>query len=128
MQGRWQKTHTISKPLRVGFVPLCDCAPLVMAQELELFEKHGLRVHLSREAGWATIRDKIIYGELDAAHALAPMVFAANLGLGSVRAECLTSFVLTLEGNAITVARSLSGGAAWDETNDATIQNTEARP
>jgi hypothetical protein len=54
------------KTLRVGFVPLTDCAPLVMAQELGLFERHGVPVHLSREIGWATIRDKIIYGELDA--------------------------------------------------------------
>ena len=35
--------------LRVGFVPLTDCAPLVMAQELGLFKKFGLRVELSRE-------------------------------------------------------------------------------
>src|SRR5581483_7813789 len=75
--------------LRVGYVPLCDCAPLVMAQELGLFEKYGLHVHLSREAGWATVRDKIIYGELDAAHALAPMVIAATLGLGSAACECV---------------------------------------
>ena len=96
-----------AKPLRLGFVPLCDCAPLVMAQELGLFEKHGLRVHLSREVGWATVRDKIIYRELDAAHALAPMVFAASLGLGSVQAECVTGLVLSLNGDAITLAESL---------------------
>ncbi len=51
--------------VRLGFVPLTDCAPLVMAQELGLFKKYGLRVALSRELGWATIRDKVIHGELD---------------------------------------------------------------
>src|SRR6266566_78546 len=80
-----------------------------MAQELGLFEKHGLKVHLSREPGWATVRDKIIYRELDAAHALAPMVFAASLGLGSVQTDCVSGLVLSLNGNAITLARSL-----WD--------------
>jgi ABC-type nitrate/sulfonate/bicarbonate transport system substrate-binding protein len=110
MQERWTKSHTASKPLRVGFVPLCDCAPLVMAQELQLFEKYGLRVHLSREAGWATIRDKIIHRGLDAAHALAPMVFAASFGLGSIPAECVTGLVLGQGGNAITLT-----AAPWSE-------------
>jgi ABC-type nitrate/sulfonate/bicarbonate transport system substrate-binding protein len=94
-------------PLRVGFVPLTDCAPLVMAQELGLYEKYGLRVELSRELGWATIRDKIIYGELTAAHALAAMPVAAMLGLGSVQCDCCTALVLNLHGNAITLSNDL---------------------
>src|SRR6476469_7881090 len=56
-------------PLRLGFVPLIDCAPLVMAHELGLFSKYGLNVTLQRQLGWATVRDKLIHGELDAAHA-----------------------------------------------------------
>ena len=59
-----------SKLLRLGFVPLIDCAPLVMAQELGLFAKYDLNVELQRQPGWATIRDKILYGDLEAAHAL----------------------------------------------------------
>ena len=94
-------------PLRVGFVPLLDCAPLVMAQELGLFWKHGLRVKLERELGWATVRDKIIYGELDAAHALAAMPVSATLGLGSIPCDCLTALVMNLHGNAITLANDL---------------------
>ena len=94
-------------PLRVGFVPLTDCAPLVMAQELGLFRKFGLRVTLERELGWATVRDKIIYGELDAAHALAAMPVAATLGLGSIPCACLTGLVLNLNGNAITLSNDL---------------------
>lgn len=93
--------------LRVGFVPLTDCAPLVMARELGLFRKYGLRVALGRELGWATIRDKVIHRELDAAHALAPMPVAATLGLGSVRCECCTALVLNLHGNAITLSNDL---------------------
>ena len=96
-----------TKPLRVGFVPLTDCAPLVMAQELGLFAKYGLSVTLSRELGWTTVRDKIIYGELDAAHALAAMPFAATLGLGSKKCDCLAGLVLNLNGNAITLSRDL---------------------
>lgn len=93
--------------LRLGFVPLTDCAPLVMAQELGLFQKYGLQVALSRELGWATIRDKVIHGELEAAHAVAGMPVAATLGLNSVACDCLTALVLNLNGNAITLSQDL---------------------
>jgi ABC-type nitrate/sulfonate/bicarbonate transport system substrate-binding protein len=82
-----------------------------MAKELGLFEDHGLKVELSREVGWATIRDKIFFGELDAAHALAPMVFAARLGLKRPPTECVAALVLNLHGNAITLSRSLADAA-----------------
>lgn len=93
--------------LRIGFVPLNDCAPIVMACEKGFFAAHGLRVSLHRELGWATIRDKIIYRELDAAHALAAMPLSATLGIGSAPADCLTSIVLNLNGNAITLSEAL---------------------
>ena len=99
--------NLVREHLRLGFVPLTDCAPLVMAAELGLFKKYGLKVELSRELGWATIRDKIIYRELDAAHALAAMPVAATLGLGSIACECLTALVLNLNGNAITFSNDL---------------------
>lgn len=98
---------TSNRVLRLGFVPLTDCAPLVLAQELGLFKKYDLRVALSRELGWATIRDKMIHGELDAAHAVAGMPVAATLGLNSVPCECLTALVLNLHGNAITLSADL---------------------
>ena len=78
-----------------------------MAHELGLFRKFGLNVSLSRELGWATIRDKIIYGELDAAHAVAGLPFAVSLGLGSIQCECVTGLVLCLQGNAITLSQDL---------------------
>lgn len=93
--------------IRIGFVPLCDCAPVVMASELGLFAARGLRVQLSREVGWATIRDKIVLRELEAAHAPAAMVLAISLGIGSFKVPCLTGLVLNLHGNAITLSNRL---------------------
>src|SRR5689334_12307837 len=78
-----------------------------MAHELGLFRKFGLNVALSRELGWATIRDKVIHGELKAAHAVAAMPLAATLGLGSITCDCLTALVLNLHGNAITLSNDL---------------------
>ncbi len=102
-----KKTQPPRRALRLGFVALSDCAPLVMAAELGLFSKYGITVELQREVGWATVRDKIIYGELEAAHAPAGLVVAASCGLGSVQTECLTGLVLNLHGNAITLSREL---------------------
>ena len=98
------------EPIRIGFVGLTDCAPLVMARELGLFERNGLDVELSRELGWATVRAKITHGELDAAHAPAGLLLATAAGLGGVSAECLTGVVLNLHGNAITLSQRL-----WNE-------------
>ena len=94
-------------PLRVGFLALTDAAPLVAAQELGLFARHGLAVRLSREVGWATIRDKIIFGELDAAHALAPMLWSTQLGLDCVATDVCTGLILNLHGNALTLSQRL---------------------
>lgn len=94
-------------PLRIGYVPLVDCAPIIAAQELGLFAKHGLNVVLSREIGWATIKEKIFYGEIDAAHAPAGMAFAMKLGIQCQPCDVLTSFILNLNGNAITLSSTL---------------------
>src|SRR5688572_7265607 len=84
-----------SRTLRVGYLALTDAAPFLVAQELRLFAQHGLQVELRREIGWATIREKIVYGELDAAHAPAPMLWATQLGLGCSACEVLTGHVLS---------------------------------
>jgi ABC-type nitrate/sulfonate/bicarbonate transport system substrate-binding protein len=78
-----------------------------MAQELGLFRNFGIEVTLSREVGWATIRDKIIYGELEAAQAPAGMLVAISSGVGAVRCACVTGLVLNLHGNAITLSEKL---------------------
>ena len=96
-----------SRPLRVGFIALTDASPFVVAQEKGLFSKHGVDVELCREVGWATIREKIIYGELDAAHAPAPMLWSTRLGLDSVACPVFSAFVLNLNGNALTLSEQL---------------------
>lgn len=100
---------TAPRPLRLGFIALTDAAPLVMAHELGCFRRRGLAVELRREVGWATIRDKVVFGELDAAHAPAPLLWAARLGLGCAPAAVCAPLVLNLHGNAITLSARL-----WD--------------
>ena len=96
--------------MRIGYLAVSDCAPLVYASESGLFEKYGLEVHLQRETSWANVRDKVIYGELDAAHAPATLPFLANLGIESDPCACVSGLVLSLQGNSVTISRRL-----WDE-------------
>ncbi len=96
-----------TRALRVGFLALTDAAPLIVAQELGLFARHGLQVELRREIGWATIREKVIFGELEAAQAPAPLLWSMQLGLGCIRCNVVTALVLNLHGNAITLSRAL---------------------
>ncbi len=94
-------------PLRVGFLPTSDCAPLAYAHEVRLFEKYDLEVELVRETSLADIRDKVISGELDAAQATASLPFLANLGADSDPCSLVSSLVLNLQGNAIAISRQL---------------------
>jgi two-component system, oxyanion-binding sensor len=100
------------RQLRIGFVPLADCAPLVFAKERGYFRRHGLDVELSREVSWATLRDRVAAGALDAAQMLAPMAFASALGVGGLALPICTGLSLDLDGNAITVSESLHGRLA----------------
>lgn len=88
-------------------MPLAHAAPLAVAEAHGLFHRHGLNVRLCRELGWASIREKVLGGELDAAQALAPMPLALTLGLHSARCPAVTALVLNLHGNALVVSRRL---------------------
>ena len=113
--GIEMETHlpefTISRPesisVRLGYVRLLDAAPLIVAESMGLFRQAGLNVELSREVGWATIRDKIAFGNLDIAQALSPMPFAMQLGIGVAPSKVITGMVLNCNGNAITLSQQL---------------------
>ena len=94
--------------IRLGFVPLVDAAPLIIAKERGLFERYGLDVRLLRQPGWTTVRDKLIYGtELDASHALGGLAIAINFGLGCVPSRVVAPLGLSANGNAISLGKSL---------------------
>lgn len=95
------------RELSLGFIPLSDCAPLVIARERGYFEKYGLEVTLSKETSWANIRDKVAIGILDGAQMLAPMPLAMTLGLGPIHKPMITALSMDLNGNAITVSNEL---------------------
>lgn len=96
------------KPLKLGFVALSDAAPLVVAKRLGLYQQAGLNVELCRQPSWSTLRDKLIFGELQAAQLLSPMALSIHLGLGGgVKKPMVAASVLNRGGNALMVSYAL---------------------
>ncbi|MBD2156196.1 nitrate ABC transporter ATP-binding protein [Leptolyngbya sp. FACHB-16] len=92
----------------LGFIPLTDCAPLVVAQEKGLFKKYGLEVTLNREPGWGAIAEGIASKRLDGAQMVAGMPLGLTLGIGNnAPAPVVTGLVLSRNGNAITLSKDL---------------------
>jgi len=90
--------------LRVGFMPLIDCALVVLAKDEGFAEAEGLNLELVREVSWSNLRDKLNVRLFDAAHMLGPAAIAATLGLGGVRAPMAVPLALNLDGAAITLS------------------------
>jgi len=86
---------------KIGFLPLVDAALPIVAHEAGFAAKHGLSIEMIRDPSWATVRDRLIYGQTDAAHLLAPLAIATSMGLGEVTTPLGAPFMLGLNGNAI---------------------------
>ncbi|MBY6046232.1 CmpA/NrtA family ABC transporter substrate-binding protein [Vannielia litorea] len=98
----------MSAPLSAGFIPLVDAAPLVIAREIGFAEEEGLALDLRPAASWATLRDMVSHGQVEAAHMLAPMPVASALGLGGAGVRLDVLQVLSVNGNAIGVSTALA--------------------
>ncbi len=98
----------MTRPVNIGFVPLTDAAPLIVAVEMGFAEEEGLDVNLLREQNWATIRDKLSYGVVDAAHVLLPMAIGISLGLAPTKTRIDFPLVLNMNGNAFVASPNLT--------------------
>lgn len=93
--------------IKIAYSPLNDAALILVAEALGFYDSEGLNVTLSREANWSNIRDKLAYGMIDAAHILAPMPFAAALGLGPSMGRIIAPMALGANGNSVLVSAKL---------------------
>ncbi|WP_127903520.1 CmpA/NrtA family ABC transporter substrate-binding protein [Solirhodobacter olei] len=94
--------------LPLGFIPLVDAAPLIVAQELGFAEEERLTFELRRAASWSMLRDMLSFGQVAAAHMLAPVPVATALGLGGGAGQLDALQVLSVNGNVIGVSRALA--------------------
>ncbi len=99
--------------LKIAFLPLTDCAPLVVAVERGYFKQHGLDVTLDRAASWTAARERLESGACQAAHLLFGAPFAAALGHFGPKAQPLViPWLLSRNGQGITLAGKYRGRVA----------------
>lgn len=113
--------------VRVGFMPLTDCAPVVMASVLGFDEQHGIRIVLSKEASWSSVRDRLVRGQLDAAHVLYGLMVGVQLGIGGAPHPLAILMGLSRNGQAITLSRRLAERGAVDGSSLAQLIRAEPR-
>jgi NitT/TauT family transport system ATP-binding protein len=93
--------------LSVGFIPLVDAAPVIVAQEMGFAAEEGISLDLKRAPSWSSLRDMLSFGQVDAAHMLSTLPVAAAMGLGGVGSVLDAVSVLSVNGNVIGVNRAL---------------------
>jgi nitrate/nitrite transport system substrate-binding protein len=104
------KTGPIEKKdLKVGFIPITCATPIIMAEPMGFYKKHGLNVQVVKASSWAMIRDLSINGETDATHMLSPMPLAISMGVGSQSVPYVMPAVENINGQAITLANKHKG-------------------
>jgi ABC-type nitrate/sulfonate/bicarbonate transport system substrate-binding protein len=102
------------KEVRIGFIPLTDCSSVVMAAVQKFDEKYGIKIIPTKEASWASVRDKLVNGELDAAHVLYGLVYGVHLGVGGPQKDMNVLMTLNNNGQAITLSNQLKDKGATD--------------
>lgn len=115
--------------LNLGYVPLVDAAPLVIARELGFAAEEGLTLNLLRQPGWSALRDLLALGQLDAAHILSPLPIAMSLGLGGFSASVDALMTLSANGNVIGVSAELAARMrawGWDGRFDTPVETGRA--
>nr|WP_229409869.1 CmpA/NrtA family ABC transporter substrate-binding protein [Massilia timonae] len=113
--------------IRIGFIPLTDCASVVMASVLGFDKKYGVKFVLSKEASWAGVRDKLANGDLDAAHVLYGLLYGVQMGIGGQRKDMAVLMGLNNNGQAITLSKQLANKGAVDGQSLAKLMRAEKR-
>ena len=113
--------------VKIGFIPLTDCASVVMASVLGIDKKYGVTIVPSKEASWAGVRDKLVNGELDMAHVLYGLIYGVHLGVGGPKKEMATLMTLNNNGQAITLSQKLADKGAVDGASLAKLIKSEPR-
>ena len=113
--------------VKIGFIPLTDCASVVMASVLGIDKKYGVKIVPTKESSWASVRDKLVNGELDFAHVLYGLVYGVHLGVGGQKKDMAVLMTLNNNGQAITLSKKLADKGAIDGASLAKLMAAEKR-
>jgi len=115
------------KEVRIGFIPLTDCASVVMASVLKFDEKYGIKIIPTKEASWAGVRDKLVSGELDMAHVLYGLVYGVHLGVGGPKKDMAVLMTINNNGQGLTLSKKLADKGAVNVETLAKLMAAEKR-
>jgi nitrate/nitrite transport system substrate-binding protein len=113
--------------VKIGFIPLTDCASVVMAAELGFDKKYGVKIVPSKEASWAGVRDKLVNGELDFAHVLYGLIYGVHLGTAGPKKDMAVLMSINNNGQAISLSKTLADKGAVDGPSLAKLMAREKR-
>ena len=113
--------------VKIGFIPLTDCASVVMASVLGIDKKYGVKIIPTKEASWAGVRDKLVNGELDFAHVLYGLIYGVHLGTSGPKKDMAILMTLNQNGQAITLSKKLADKGAVDAGSLAKLMATDKR-
>nr|WP_315485873.1 CmpA/NrtA family ABC transporter substrate-binding protein [uncultured Undibacterium sp.] len=113
--------------VKIGFIPLTDCASVVIASVMGFDKKYGIKIIPTKESSWASVRDKLVNGELDAAHVLYGLVYGVQLGIGGPKKDMNILMTLNNNGQAITLSKKLADKGAVDGAGLAKLMAREKR-
>ncbi|HEU4458070.1 MAG TPA: CmpA/NrtA family ABC transporter substrate-binding protein [Methylibium sp.] len=115
------------KEVKVGFIPLTDCASVVMASVMEFDKKYGIKITPTKEASWASVRDKLVNGDIDFAHVLYGLIYGVQMGIGGPRKDMAVLMNLNHNGQAITLSKKLADKGAVDGASLQKLMTTDRR-
>ncbi|WP_059419066.1 CmpA/NrtA family ABC transporter substrate-binding protein [Sulfuricella sp. T08] len=113
--------------VKIGFIPLTDCASVVIASVMGFDKKYGIKIVPSKEASWAGVRDKLVNGELDASHVLYGLIYGVQLGIGGPKKDMSVLMSINNNGQAISLSNQLKTKGAVDGTSLAALIKKEPR-
>jgi nitrate/nitrite transport system substrate-binding protein len=128
-QGAWAAGSDAPEKteLKVGFIPLTDCASVVIAATEGFDRKYGIKITPTKEASWAAVRDKLMNGEIDAAHVLYGLIYGVHLGVGGQKKNMAVLMTLNNNGQAITLSNQLREKGVSDGAKLKALVDSEKR-
>ncbi|PLC50110.1 nitrate transporter [Pollutimonas subterranea] len=100
--------------VKIGFIPLTDCASVVMASVMGFDKKHGVTIVPAKEASWAGVREKLSNGDLDFAHVLYGLIYGMQMGIAGGKQDMAVLMSLNQNGQGITLSNQLREAGVID--------------
>jgi nitrate/nitrite transport system substrate-binding protein len=113
--------------VKVSFIALTDCSSVVMANHLGLDKKYGVKIIPTKEASWASIRDKLVNGENDISHILYGLMYGLQMGIGGQQKDMSLLMSLNNNGQAITLSKALYQKGVTDGASLKSLIDKEKR-